>query len=150
MTSIRNLAVGLPIRDGHILASEGQDNVKGSVYLRALGGGIDFGETADAALRREFREELGIELEAVQLLGVIENIFEYEGSSGHEIVHVFAVESAEIDAITLESQLHVLDEGSLVGWFNLRALNRPLYPEGSAELIDAWAQKTAGSIPRVV
>lgn len=143
MTSIRNLAVGLPIRDGHVLAQEGHDSVKGTTYLRAIGGGIDFGESADAALRREFREELEVELGAVQLLGVIENIFEYEGSPGHEIVHVFAVESAEIDAIALNSQLHVLDEGSLVGWFNLSALTCPLYPEGSATLIAARAEQLA-------
>ena len=142
MTSIRNLAVGLPIRNGHILAQDGHDAVKGTVYLRAIGGGIEFGETSEAALRREFREELEIELGAVQLLGVIENIFEYEGVPGHEIVHVFGVESADINSIALDSRLHVLDEGSPVGWFSISRLDRRLYPEGSAALVLAWAKQS--------
>lgn len=140
MTSIRNLAVGLPIRNGHVLAQEGHDAVKGSGYLRAIGGGIEFGEPSEAALRREFREELDVELGAVQLLGVIENIFEYEGAPGHEIVHVYGVESADFDAIALDSELHVLDEGSKVAWFSISCLDRPLYPEGSAALVRAWAE----------
>ena len=132
--------MGLPIRNGHLLAEEGEDTVKGSAYLRAIGGGIEFGETAEAALRREFREELGMELDDVWLLGVVENIFEYEGSPGHQIAHVFAVESTDIDSIALDAQLHVLDEGSSVRWINIEQLNRPLYPEGAGALLQAWLE----------
>lgn len=46
-------------------------------------------------MRREIMEELKISLIAVQLLGVLENIFDYEGESGHEIVHVFSAHSKE-------------------------------------------------------
>lgn len=133
--------MGLPIRNGYILAQEGHDVVKGSFYLRAIGGGIEFVETSETALRREFREELEVELGAVQLLGVVENIFEYEGSHAHEIVHVFGVESADIDSIALNSELHVLDEGSRVAWFSISRMDRPLYPEGSASLLHAWAEQ---------
>lgn len=138
MDTIRNLAVGLPIRNGHLLAEEGKDTVKDSAYLRAIGGGIEFGETAEVALRREFREELNMELDDVWLLGVVENIFEYEGSTGHQIAHVFAVESTDIDSIALDAQLHVLDEGSPVRWIGIEQLNRPLYPEGAGALLQAW------------
>ena len=88
--------------------------MRGSFYLRAIGGGIEFGETSETAHRREFREEFEVELGAAQLRGVVENIFEYEGSLGHEIVHVFGIESADIDSIALDSDLHDLDEGRLV------------------------------------
>lgn len=138
MSSIRNLAVGLPIKNGHMLAQVGHDAVKGTDYLREIGGGIEFSETAEEALRREFLEELEIELGAVQLLGVIENIFEYEGKPGHEIVHVIGVQSAEIDSISLDSKLYVLDEGSTVAWFNISCMEQPLYPEGSTALIYVW------------
>ncbi len=90
-------------------------------------------------MRREFKEELGVELGQATLLGVVESIFDFEGSPGHEIVHVFAVESEDIDAMALEEQLHVMDEGSPVGWFDLASLDRPLYPEGSAALVRSWA-----------
>lgn len=136
MASIRNISVGLPVRSGHVLVLDGIDRVKGELFHRAIGGGIEFGETAEAALRREFAEELGVALGVVELLGVIENIFEYEGQPGHEIAHVFAVDSAEIDAIPLDARLRVLDEGSPVRWVPIRETSRPFYPTGVAGILD--------------
>ncbi len=80
---------------------------------------------AEGALRRELVEELGVTLGDVHPLGVIENLFVYEGRPGHEVVHVFGVESDEIDAIPLDAQLHVLDEGSPVRWVSMVGLSRP-------------------------
>lgn len=139
--SIRNISVGLPVRSGHVLLLDGVDRVKGETFHRAIGGGIEFGEAAEAALRREFNEELGVTLGAAKLLGVTENIFEYEGNSGHEIAHVFAVESVEIDAIPLNARLRVLDEGSPIRWVPIREVNRPLYPTGIAEFLDALTRQ---------
>ncbi|MGP9541749.1 NUDIX hydrolase [Glutamicibacter sp. AOP5-B1-3] len=130
------------MRNGHLLVEEGEDTVKGSSYVRAIGGGIDFGETAEIALRREFREELGLELIDVWLLGVVENFFEYEGRPGHQIAHVFAVESTDIDSIALDAQLHILDEGSPVRWINIEQLNKPLYPEGADALLQVWLESS--------
>jgi len=135
MQLIRNLAVGLPVRDGYVLVLGATDSVKGEAFYRALGGGIEFGETAKVALRREFEEELGVALETVQLLGVLENIFEYEGRAGHEIVHVFAVTSKELDVIPIDAELHVLDEGSPVGWKRISNIDRPLYPAGALQMV---------------
>ncbi|MEJ7705366.1 MAG: NUDIX domain-containing protein [Geodermatophilaceae bacterium] len=59
------------------------------------GGGIEFGETAEEALRREFTEELGVALGVVRLLGVLENRFELAGVPGHEIVFVFTAEESD-------------------------------------------------------
>lgn len=143
MPTIRNLAVGLPVRDGYVLVSDATDSMKGEVFHRALGGGIEFGETADTAVRREFAEELGVTLTTVQLLGVMENIFHYDGEPGHEIVHVFAVQSDEIDAIPLDATLRVLDEGSPVGWRRLDRLDRPLYPAGVEDLLRPLGEASA-------
>ena len=127
--TIRNIAVGLPRKGEHVLALEGYDKVRGLNFYRAIGGGIEFGETAEAALRREFREELDCELDRVELLGVIENIFEYEGLPGHEIAHVFSVHSFRLSIVPLDAELHILDEGSLVRWIASRtsALERGRY-----------------------
>ncbi len=135
--------MGLPIRSGHVLVLEGVDRVTGEAFHRAIGGGIEFGETAEAALRREFTEELGVTLGAVELLGVVENIFEYEGNPGHEIAHVFAVESAEIDAIPLDARLWVLDEGSPVRWVLIEGVNRPVYPAGITEILETRVRRTS-------
>lgn len=71
------------------------------------------------------------------MLGVIENIFEYEDTPGHEIVHVFIVESAALLDVPLEAELRVLDEGSVVRWVpvkDLRQGQRPLFPSGALQL----------------
>lgn len=134
MSSIRNIAVGLPVRDGHVLLSENHDRVRDLRFYRPLGGGIEFGETADEALRREFREELDVELDTVEPLGVLENIFTFEGHPGHEYVHVFAVRSPGIDAVPLDAELIVLDEGSPVRWVELDTSTQ-VYPEGVLDLL---------------
>lgn len=79
--SIRNIVLGMPVRGDHILVSVMTDRRTG----------LEFGEMSEAALRREFKEELGFDITPVSLLGVLENHFELEGEPGHEIVHVYTV-----------------------------------------------------------
>ncbi|MFE5877602.1 NUDIX domain-containing protein [Rhodococcus sp. NPDC056506] len=140
MSSIRNISLGIPLRSGHVLVLDGTDSVTGENFHRLIGGGIEFGETAEAALRREFAEELGVTLGSVELLEVVENIFEFEGLLGHEIVHVFAVDSADIDAFSLDVHLRVLDEGSPVHWVLAGGTDRPIYPAEVARIINALVQ----------
>ena len=94
---IRVLALGL-IRDGkyakrtlpeRIFVSEGYDPVKQLTFYRAMGGGVDFGETSLEALKREFQEEIQAQLTNIRYLGCLENIFTFNGQSGHEIIQLF-------------------------------------------------------------
>jgi 8-oxo-dGTP pyrophosphatase MutT (NUDIX family) len=86
---IRVLALGL-IRDGdRTFLSEGYDRVKQQTFYRALGGGVDFGETSYDAVQREFQEELQAELTNIKYLGCIENLFMYRGQQGHEIIQLY-------------------------------------------------------------
>ena len=59
----------------------------------------------------------------------------YEGEPGHEIAHIFGIESAEIDAIPLDARLHVLDEGSPVRWVSISETDHPFYPAGVTRLL---------------
>jgi len=86
---IRVLALGL-IRDGdRIFISEGYDPLKQQTFYRAMGGGVDFGETSSDALQREFQEEIQAELTNIKYLGCIENLFSFNGKPGHEILQVY-------------------------------------------------------------
>ena len=102
-TRIRPIAVCLFRHANRILVSEGFDKIKQDYYYRPLGGGIEYGETSRDAIAREIREELGAEIENIRLLGVVENIFVYQGEQGHEIVFVF-------DAEFVDKSLYQLDE----------------------------------------
>ncbi|MDQ4122954.1 MAG: NUDIX domain-containing protein [Acidobacteriota bacterium] len=102
-TRIRPIAICLLRNGNRILVSEGFDTVQQSYFYRPLGGGIEYGETSEAAISREIREELSVEIENIQLLGVLENIFTYQGEFGHEIVFVF-------DADFTDKSLYELEE----------------------------------------
>lgn len=86
---IRPLAVAVVRYEGKVLAVRGIDHVKNEEFFRLPGGGIEFGETAEQTLQREFAEEFGVEIKVGRRLGVAENIFCYEGKNGHEIIFVF-------------------------------------------------------------
>ncbi|MBC1223167.1 NUDIX hydrolase [Nostoc sp. UCD121] len=100
---IRVIALGL-IRDGErIFVSEGYDPVKQETFYRALGGGVDFGETSHAALEREFQEEIQADLTNIKYLGCIENLFTFNGRQGHEIIQLYQCDFADSKFYQLES-----------------------------------------------
>lgn len=135
---IRNVAVGLVVRDGHALVEIYPATDRHAEFARALGGGIEFGETATAAVRREFREELDVGLADVELLAITENIFDAGWARGHEVVHVFAVKSVGLDQLPLDAELRVTDNHTTARWMPLEALDSedlPFYPVGIIEIV---------------
>ena len=86
---IRAIALGLIQNGSRLFVSEGFDPVKQEPFYRALGGGIEFGETSLEALKREFREELQAELTNIHYLGCLENVFTFNGKPGHELVQLY-------------------------------------------------------------
>lgn len=85
---IRNIAICYIEWKDHLFVLEGHDPVKNQTFYRPLGGGIEFGELANEAAMREFQEELETEIEVIDSFQVFENIFEYNGKPGHEVVFV--------------------------------------------------------------
>lgn len=60
------------------------------------GGHVEIGESAENALIRELREELGVNCSIQQFLGVIENQWQDKEVLHHEINHIFEVESQDL------------------------------------------------------
>jgi len=140
MSQIRPLAICLFRNRDRILVGEGYDPVKRETFYRPLGGGIEFGERAEAAVRREVREEIGAEAASLQYLFTLENIFTFNGETGHEIVMVFdgrlldesfyareIIEGREFDGFR---QAPLKAVWMRIGEFGPRA---PLYPDGLLE-----------------
>lgn len=76
------------------------------------GGGVEFGETLAAALKREMYEEYGIEIAVGELLDVVDHILPEEGQ--HWVSPTFLCR-------LLSGQPHILEPGkcSAIGWFSL-------------------------------
>jgi 8-oxo-dGTP pyrophosphatase MutT (NUDIX family) len=89
MAKIRVLALGMIRQGDRLFLGEGYDPIKQESFYRALGGGVDFGETSLAALQREFQEEIQAELTNIQYVACLENIFIYKGKQKHEIIQLY-------------------------------------------------------------
>jgi ADP-ribose pyrophosphatase YjhB (NUDIX family) len=96
---------------------DGLDHVTGERFFRPLGGAVEFGEAAVDALRREIREELDDEIEHPVLLGVLENLFQFDGTPCHEIVFVF---EARLVNTSVYAQPSVPFAESGTGWDETR------------------------------
>lgn len=90
-----HLRVRAIIRDGeYILAVK----AKGLEYCFLPGGHHEIGESLSDALLREIKEEMGLEGEIRQYLGVVENGWQENDAYHQEINHVFEVVIHGIDA----------------------------------------------------
>ena len=145
INGIRAKAVCVSRRGNDILVGSAYDASKDETYFGPPGGGIEFGERAEAAVRREMLEEFDAELEDVTLLGVLENIFTAEREPGHEIVFVFGARLA--DPALYEAEEIVGEENGqryVAHWLPLEHFGPggpPLYPDGLRELLLAVEHK---------
>ncbi len=140
---IRPIALAVIRRGEELLLETAFDTVKQEHFARPPGGGIEFGERAEEAARREIREELGLTLVGTKLVAVLENIFVYEGEPGHEVVFIVEGSLAEQEAYEMEEVPS--EEGgrrSLLRWMDPREVlgdGWQLYPDGFPELLGLWA-----------
>ena len=107
---IRPISLGLIQHQNHLFVSQGTDRSTGKRFYRFLGGGIDFGETAEAALLREFQEEIQADLTQIEYLACLENIFRCHGKPGHEMIQLFKCQFADQRFYQLD-RTFVLSEG---------------------------------------
>jgi ADP-ribose pyrophosphatase YjhB (NUDIX family) len=139
--TIRPVSVAMCLRDGRLLVERGSDPATGQVFVRAIGGAIEFGELALDTVTREWKEEYGLTLRELHLLGVLENRFHYDGNPGHEIAFVFQttepVGSPEIGAELRRHDPAGAEHVAL--WVPISDLERqepPLYPTGALRLVN--------------
>lgn len=143
---IRPIVICLFRNGGRILAAEGVDPATGKRFYRPLGGEVEFGEAGIRTLEREMAEELGRPIESPVFLGLLENLFTYDGEQGHELVLVYdalladrslynsdRIPCRESDGTTFDAVWLDLD-GDVPGGL-------PLYPDGLRNFIKSHGKK---------
>ncbi|MEV7620728.1 NUDIX domain-containing protein [Microbacterium sp. NPDC089321] len=123
----------------HLVSSNPPSSENPQGHHRLIGGSVELGELLQDAIVREIHEELGARVRELKHLGVIENIYRYNGEPGHEIVALYTgrldPEPADQDATLIES------DGSVVPvvWraFDDVDARIPLYPLAALPWIDA-------------
>ena len=128
---IRPIALGLAIKNNKLLVSEGFDKVKNETFYRCLGGGIEFLEKSKEALKREFLEEINIDITVKDFLGISENIFTYQGRKAHELILFYSI---DISDENYKEEYKVIDDHgeTIAKWIDIdefKNKNKILYPE---------------------
>lgn len=145
--SIRVKAIGLAWHNKRLLVADVETDggtVKG---VRPLGGSIDYGETREQALHREFQEELATGIRIVGPWHVFENIYRHEGRLGHEIVFAADVELVDTSLYRRREIVFSEDNGARcrARWIDLAELTATgwdLYPDGLSALLSARSARS--------
>jgi ADP-ribose pyrophosphatase YjhB (NUDIX family) len=132
--------VGIVLNNNRVLLHKAEKDA----FWALPGGHIEFQERAEDALKRELKEEIGVEIQVKRLVWVVENFFEYESTPYHELGLYFL--------ITLPSDSNLLDKNEpfigyeegvklIFQWHSLNDLDRIIiYP--------SFLQKGLKSIPK--
>ncbi len=137
---IRAIALGLIEHKEHVFVSKGIDPKTEQTYYRFLGGGIEFGETSQAALAREFVEEIEAELVGMEYMTCLDNIFTYNGKPKHELIQLFRARFAD-DAFYQIEETFRLVEGDRIkqaSWLSVQEIlagKHRLVPESCSKYL---------------
>ena len=128
---IRPIALGLAIKNNKLLVSEGFDKVRNETFYRCLGGGIEFLEKSEEALKREFLEEINVDITVKNFLGISENILTYQGNKSHELILFYSI---EISGENYQEEYKVIDDHgeTIAKWIEIdefKNKNKILYPK---------------------
>lgn len=133
--------LGLVIKDNVVLLEEQEDEDR--FYYRPIGGKIEFGEKSEETLIREFKEELGVEIDIIRYVSCIENIFKIGENLGHEITQIYLAEF--MDKTLYEQDTFTVTERTKIScakWIPIKDLisgGKVVYPTGLTDLLQEVA-----------
>jgi len=78
---------------------------KGKKYCFFPGGHVEFGESAEKALKREIKEELGLNIKECSFIGGSEHLFTEDRKKHHEINFAFDVKTEKLKIKSRENHL---------------------------------------------
>ncbi len=136
---LRVKTVCLFLHRGRLLALEAFDPTKQQAFRVPVGGRVEFGERTIDAIEREIVEELSTGVTDLRLLGVLENLFTFDGGQGHEIVFVYDGRFTD-PSMYEKPEVAGVENGRpfAAHWIDpLDTGDVPLYPDGLIELLSS-------------
>ena len=125
---IRPIVLGIVKKGNKLLVNKGYDKVTNKEFYRCIGGGIEFLENSKDALKREFKEELNIDIEVGGFLGIAENIFTFNGKNAHELILFYNVFIKDEDY----KEKYIIDGEVNAMWIDINKFQNKeliIYPE---------------------
>jgi 8-oxo-dGTP pyrophosphatase MutT (NUDIX family) len=120
-TRFKYRVAGLAVNDGYVLLTKADQDE----YWILPGGRVELGEDTRTALQREILEETGQRARIGNLLWIVENFFDLDGTDYHELAFVYAI--SPIDTAILENTwTHRTTDGEAsieLRWFDLDHLD---------------------------
>jgi ADP-ribose pyrophosphatase YjhB (NUDIX family) len=132
---IRLKALGVFKHENRFLFSKHYDATHQDYFVRPLGGTVEFGEQSKDTLHREIQEEINAAITEVQLLQVIEDMFEHHGKPFHDVVFLYQARFVD-EAIYQQSQITCEESDGIVYeayWLSLEEIKEKQYrivPQG--------------------
>ena len=81
---------GILLKDNRLLVQRDQEQV-----YALPGGHLGFGETTAEALKREFQEEMGLDILCERLLWTEENFWRWDGKDAHNLGYYYLIQLPE-------------------------------------------------------
>lgn len=139
--TIRPGVAAVIFEDGRVLLQRRDDNGRWGLP----GGGVEPGESVRAALVREVREETGLEVEPLRLIGV------YSDPANHQVItypdgNVIHYVSAVFECAVRGGTLACGDESLELAYFPPQALPEDTLPISRIRIVDALARQAAAFV----
>lgn len=124
---------GICIKDNKIFLSK----LKDDVYWTFVGGKVELGESTDSAILREYKEEVGANLQIDKMIALIENFFEMKGESWHQYIFFYQLRDDNNELKFFYGERQIIDNQEAVyKWVDLSDLDKvQIKPDCSRQII---------------
>ena len=133
--------VGIALDDNWVLLHKTEEEN----FWSLPGGRVKLLEPSKDALKREMQEELGVKIHVERLIWVVDNFFEYDGKSYHELALYFLMMFPNNPPLYKKSESFTEDDERVKLIFKWHKLNEL----GKIRLYPTFLRKSLSSIPDV-
>lgn len=124
---------GILIKKNKVLLNRLKDNN----FWTFIGGKVVFGETTEESIIREYKEEIGINVETDRLVSIVENFFFYRDKKWHELLYFYLLRDPLNKLQIFSGTRDILDNlsGEFI-WLDIKKLDSiKIQPECSRDIL---------------